>query len=156
MAPHVVVLDRGWKDIKKRIRDLDGKGVAVGIRARDAGKQGPDGTDVIDYAIYNEFGTETIPARPFMRRTAATAEAEVRKVAGRWAGMVVAGRMTVAQALGSLGEFYMAKIQGTIRSATGWAAPLSPRTIKAKGSTKPLIDHGVLINTVGWERRDER
>ena len=148
---NVTVRDMGWNRIRTTIRELDGAGVKVGIRARDAGRQGPDRVDVIDYAVYNEFGTEDIPSRPFMRRTADTGQTETLRVMRRWADMAMRGQMSVPQVLGSLGEYYQMRMQATIRSARRWAAPNAPSTIEAKGSSSPLIQHGILINSIGWE-----
>jgi hypothetical protein len=153
MAANVTVRDLGWRKIKTSVRELDGAGVKVGIRARDAGKQN-DGVAVIDYAVYNEFGTERIPKRPFMRRTAETSEPEVRKVTTRWAGLVAGGKMSVSQALGSLGLWYADRIKATIRNSKSWATPLSPATIARKGSSTPLIDRAIMLNTIDWERDD--
>ena len=152
---NVTVRDMGWNRIKGNIRDLDGKGVKVGIVARDANKKGADGdTDVIDYAMFQEFGTEHIPSRPFMRRAADTGEPKFHKAARAIAKEMVMGRVNVDQAVGSIGQWFVQHIQGTIRRASTWAVPLSPTTVRKKKSTAPLIDHAVMVNTISWERDD--
>ena len=150
VSTSVTVRDRGWIGIKAKVRELDGAAVKVGIRARDAGKMN-DGVAVIDYAIWNEYGTATIPKRPYMRRTADTSEGALKAVTTKWAKMLVGGTMTVDQVLHSLGQYYKMRIQGTIRNASSWATPLAPSTIRQKGSTKILIDQGILISTIDYE-----
>lgn len=156
MAGNVTVRDLGWRRFKTAARDLDGKGVKVGIRARDAGKQN-DGVDVIDIALWNELGTSDgrVPKRPFMRHTADTSKAEVVAAASRWAGMILAGKLSADRALASLGEFYKMKIQATIRGSKAWAVPNAAETVRRKGSSTPLVDQGVMLGTVDWERDDK-
>lgn len=157
----VTVRDLGWKKIKVAAKQLDGAGVKVGIRARDAGKQN-DGVDVIDVAVWNEWGVRDqdgsvrTPARPFMRHTADTSDAAVRAVTARWAGMLLAGRMTVAQVLGSLGLWYADRIKDTVRNSRSWAEPNAASTVARKGSSVPLVDQGVLLGTIDWEHNDKR
>lgn len=152
---NVTVRDVGWERFKAVARELDGAGVKVGIRAQDARKKS-EGVAVIDYAILNELGTETIPKRPFMRHTADTSQADVAKVVTLWVGMLMAGKMGVSQLLGSLGEFYKLKTQAVIRNSKAWAVPNAPATIARKKSSTPLIDNAVLINTIDWQRDDKR
>ena len=61
MSVEVKLIDHGFDSIVKQALKLDGKGVKVGIRR---GKGSHDGTDMLDIAVYNHFGTSTIPARP--------------------------------------------------------------------------------------------
>ena len=66
MASRVTVKDLGWRSIKAGALGLNGRGVKVGILANAGAK---DGTQIADYAAFNEFGTSSIPARPFLRQT---------------------------------------------------------------------------------------
>ena len=52
------------KKLKKMLEELGKLEVAVGIQE---GEKYPDGTSVLDVAMWNELGTETIPSRPFIR-----------------------------------------------------------------------------------------
>lgn len=144
----VQVRDLGWRQIKTSARGLHGRGVKVGFRA---GSGSNDGVPIVEYAAYNEFGTATSPARPFMRRTADQNQREVGDFARTLAAGVIAGRMNANMALNRLGLFYQNLIQTTITSARSWAEPLSPVTIKRKGSSAPLIDKGILRGAVSYE-----
>ena len=64
MARHVTDRDLGWKKIKQELEVASRLEVAVGLLQGD--KNG-DGVQIAEYAAYNEFGTDTIPSRPFMR-----------------------------------------------------------------------------------------
>ena len=57
------------------------------------------------------------------------------------------------QALGQLGEMTKGDVQTEIRS--GDFAPLKPATIKRKGSSRPLIDTGQMVQSIAWELGDK-
>lgn len=146
---NVTVVDRGWTQIKTRARAMDGRSVKVGIFGGKSGSA--DGVAVVDYAIFNELGTSTIPARPFLRTTADQQRGNVAKIGGNLAQQVMTGRQSVGGALGTLGQWFSDRVAATIRGSKGWAAPLAPSTIARKGSSTPLIDQGRLINAIRHE-----
>lgn len=149
MAGNVVVRDLGWRRIKTEVRQLHGRGVRVGLLA-SSGSSG--GVAVVDIAVFNELGTQHIPARPFLRNAVDRNEKAVAPLAKSLAGAVVAGRLTADQVLDRLGLWMQDKIQDSIRTAFQWAAPNAPSTIRKKGSSKPLIDKGVLLRSVSYEK----
>jgi phage gpG-like protein len=148
MVAAVRDIDKGWRQIKLNMEQLKGRHVKVGITA-DSGSV--DGTTVIDYATYNEFGTRSIPARPFMATTADRYRDQTVKVAEAMIGQVLDQRYTVDTMLARLGAWYQAKVQQTIRDAKEWAVPNDPKTIAMKGSSSPLIDTGRLVQSVRYE-----
>ena len=147
---NVTVIDRGWTQIKTRVRSMDGRSVKVGIFGGQSGGGG-DGVAVVDYAIFNELGTSNIPARPFLRTAADQQSANVAKRGGAVAQAVMAGRMSVDAALGDLGAWFADRVAATIRASKGWAAPLAPSTIARKGSSVPLINQARLVNAIRHE-----
>lgn len=152
MPRRTILIDRGWRRISAQALGLNGRAVKVGIRADGAGGAANDGVQIVDIATYNEFGTEHIPARPFMRRTADEQEKAVGTFAQKLAGQVIAGKMNPDGLLDALGLWYVARIRDTIRSAFRWAAPNAPSTIRRKGSSKPLIDTGAMIGAVDYQK----
>ncbi len=64
--PVVLDKDMGYKRIFNDINQLDNRSVKIGLM----GGEEVSGVSVVDYAVYNEFGTSRIPARPFMSTTA--------------------------------------------------------------------------------------
>lgn len=122
------------------------------------GAKTTDGKSVATYAAYNEFGTATIPPRPFMRNTL-TRERE------NWARGVEAfiGRgMTPEGALRAVGARMADDIRKTIRESID-IVENAPSTIRKKtrkstggqeGETDtppPLIDKGNLLLSINWE-----
>lgn len=164
----------GLEDYLRQVNSLDGHGVKIGIQS-DAGDE--DGTSILDIAIYNEFGTETIPARPFIRDFAQKNEKVLGIAMDRVAAKVESGG-SVDAALASLGEFAQKHQQAHVRASKSWATPNAKSTVQAKSRAKkggsvismpllsvaastanislqsdvPLIDHGVLVNAIRWEK----
>ena len=146
MKGSVSVTDKGWGRAKREAASLKGRAVRVGLRAGGASGE------VIQYAAYNEFGTKTVPARPFMRTAADTGRDKAGALMGQLARAVVGGRISGEQALDRVGLWFVDFVQQTIQNAASWAKPLSPRTIAAKGSSKPLIDTRVMLRSVDYEK----
>jgi len=152
MAGRLVIRrDHGWRRIKADVLRLRNQEVKVGLRAGKGVSD--DGIPVVEYAYLNEFGTEHIPARPFLRRTADEAKGGPLSAHARnlVAGLI-RGRLTVDGVLDGVGLWFRARVQATIRSAKSWAVPNAPYTIKRKGSSFPLIDDGRMAENVDYEK----
>jgi len=116
------------------------------------GNEEVEGVSVVDYATYNEFGTSRgIPARPFMSTTADLHKEDIIKFTGFLVGQMIDGKIDDTTVLKNLGEKYQSYIQQTIRDAKNWAVPNAESTIKAKGSSSPLIDTGRMVGAVRYE-----
>jgi HK97 gp10 family phage protein len=148
MSQSVRVIDKGWNKALAASKAINGRAVRVGIRAGAA----QEGVAVVDYAVMNEFGTEDIPARPFMRHTADEAEGKLQSYARKLLGPMLDGAMTVTAVLDAVGLWYQARMRGTIRNSPSWAKANAPATIAMKGSSKPLVDHGVLVGSIDYEK----
>lgn len=142
MAVKVTTIDHGFEQLKKDVASLKGRGVKVGIMG---------GGEVLDYAMYNEFGTSRIPARPFMQTAYDRNEAEMNKFVDFLAQQIIDGKSNADRVLRILGETYQLKVQETIRNAKEWAVPNAPGTIEQKGSSSPLIDEGRMVGSVRYE-----
>lgn len=147
MSVEVKLIDHGFDNIIRQALKLDGRGVKVGIRR---GKGSHDGTDMLDIAVYNHFGTATIPARPFVSDCAEKNAGQIKEAQKRLVYRVYQGGLSADGALAQLGAWYVSVQKGHILHG-GWT-PNAPATIKRKGSNRPLVDTGQLVNTVDWER----
>lgn len=127
----------------------DGPCVKVGILS-DSGTWAEGGdANLVDIATFNEFGTSTIPERPFMRQTW---ERRIGKVVERFkqlAAKIFAVEMNTKDALVMVGDEYKGFIQSEITEG-GWT-PNAPSTIRQKKSSKPLIDTGRMRGSVNFE-----
>lgn len=136
-------IDKGYKQIALNVRGLKHRGVKIGFIG---------GGTVTEYAIYNEFGTSRMPARPFMGTTADKYGPQVVKLVDQLVGSIVEGKSDIERVLSVMGEWYQMKMQQTIRDAKQWAVPNSPETIAMKGSSSPLIDTGRMLGSVSYEK----
>ncbi len=139
---------------------LDGKTTLVAGVLKGSTADVDDGkihktVPVAPYAAANEFGTEKIPPRPFLRTTFAAKEQEWRKAV--FLALQRRGVDHPEMALRDVGGLVRGDIVATIR--TGHFTPLSPKTIEAKRRKgrpepeTPLIDTGSLIRSVAYEVR---
>jgi hypothetical protein len=144
-----ILIDRGWMKFQTNIQQLQRQGVKVGLRST-AGSH--NGVLIVDYAVFNEFGTSKIPARPFMRRTADQSRQFLAPFVSALTQRMIQNNLSVSQVMNQLGLFYQDKIRNTIRSSPTWAVPNAPSTIKKKGSSVPLIDTGAMLGAVDYQR----
>lgn len=129
---------------KQDMRALAAKTVKVGIQA-DAGEY-PDGTKVIDVAIWNHFGTSSIPARPFLTAAVRRYREEIKATMSTLAAAVSRGEILPEVAHMKAGLAMTNYIRQTMREGP-WT-PLSPETIKRKGHSRPLFDQHILVNKI--------
>lgn len=101
-----------------------------------------DGKYVADIANKQEFGTLEIPARPFFRIA-------VSKNQGKWLGIFknqFLANQDFNLSLNQVGEVARGDIIESIMEIN--TPPNAKATIKAKGSSKPLIDTGFMRSSV--------
>lgn len=129
----------------EKAADSDHNSVKVGFLK---GATYPDGTSVPLVAAVNEFGAPSRgqPPRPFFRRMIADKGRE-------WPDAVVrllkANEYDVDRTLEMAGSAIAGQLRASITTLTD--PPLAPSTIARKGSTKPLIDTGHMLNSVDHE-----
>lgn len=106
----------------------------------------PEGTPVAYVATIHEFGTEHIPARPFMRPAVADHGQEWMQLLAQGAQRAAEGGISARDVL----EMVTLKAAGDVGKAivAVTSPPLSPITIARKGKSKPLIDTGQMLQSV--------
>lgn len=144
-------VDRGFDQFVRLTRAIDGRGVKFGIQA-NAGKDPDTGADLLDIAIINEFGTEHIPARPALRDFVEKNGQVLDQAMDRAAAAVQDGRITVDAALDQLGAFAEKHQKAHFQQSKKWAEPNAQSTVAKKGSDVPLIDDGLLVGAVRYEK----
>lgn len=133
------------KKFKKMLQQLKELEVRVGFQAGEATEE--DGTDVCDVAIYNEFGTDHIPERPFLRNSVDNNKSKINSFLKNTKKDLVSGK-PAEQVLKEIGIFQKDLIQQEI--GHGSFEPNAESTIKKKGSSKPLIDTGRMRQSVNY------
>jgi len=104
-----------------------------------------DGTDVADVAMFNEFGTSTIPARPFMEQSFERHKAEYVEECERIWDAVVKKQPT-APLIRKFGKKVKQDIIDEIE--LGQFVPNAPSTVARKGFNKPLYETGLLEKSI--------
>ncbi len=128
--------------------------VAVGFQEgiehidRDGNK---DGATVAEIAAYNELGTSTSPARPFMKQSFENHEKELQASCDQVYKTLSNGG-TTGDALAQLGVYLKGLVQDEI--VNGGFEPNAAATIERKGSSTPLIDSGNMRQSVNYMVRD--
>lgn len=126
----------------KKLANLE---VCVGWQAGDS--QEDDGTDLVDIAAYNEFGTSKTPARPFMKQSFQNHEEQLQAACDNVNNEISNGS-SAEKALNTLGVVCKGLVQAEI--VDGGFAPNAESTIKRKGSDTPLVDTGTMRQTVNY------
>ena len=112
----------------------------------------PDGTPVAAVAAWNEFGVpdKNIPERPYMRNAIEDAEVVLMPILKE--GIDPKDMALDARTAGRMGEAMKSHIQREITTLID--PPNAPYTVLQKGSSSPLIDSGVMRNSVDYEVKD--
>lgn len=139
---------RLWDKLRRQLAKQSSKEVVVGVTS---GTTENTGASVAQYAAMNEYGTSSIPARPFMRTAFDSNRQKLERTADRAVGLVIDGKMSETAALESMGLQMRAFIVRSIKSGP-WA-PNAESTIRQKKSDKPLQDHGTLLANIQYEIR---
>lgn len=132
---------RGGSKFRSALRDAVSKAaggaVRVGILETKTypAKDGKGDVSVAQAAYWNEYGTATIPARPFFRNTIAEKQDEW---ADNAASILQHTDGDVGRALALIGDDVKGDIVETIQNFN--EPENAPSTVKKKGFNKPLID----------------
>lgn len=103
---------------------------------------------IADVAKWMEYGTPTIPARPFLRPVFRENKDRIRKRYYRMLKKLVKMKRIETRALEPLGEELVALVKDKIDSI--FEPSLSDITVKRKGHGKPLIDTYQLRDNIGY------
>ena len=146
----VKVKDNGYNSYLKAVKDLNGKGIKVGLFAAV-------GDEVLTKGIVNEFGTTkagkgkniTIPERSFIR---STYNKNYKKVSRRFGQIFESFSKKNYAVIPKLKLIGLEQENKTKQTITDMKSPPNKKsTIAAKGSSHPLIDTGELRSKITSE-----
>lgn len=103
--------------------------------------------DVTDVAMFNELGTSSSPSRPFLRKSVDENESRIKNACSTQLKKIAQGG-TSGACLKEIGAFGVKIVQEKIRD--GEYVPDAPATVRKKGSDKPLIDTGLMRQSVHY------
>lgn len=155
-ANRIIDKDLGMKKIQKQIDLMDGSYVLTGYQEGEVTKQQvkgqrtkKGGQSMAQIAFENEFGTSKIPARSFIRSSFDQNRQKINAYIQSRYDLIVEGQQTTKRGLGQIGQFMSGLIVDKIETLR--TPPLSRVTIQLKGSDKPLIDFGQMLQSVRYK-----
>ena len=140
------VIDRKWKKIVKNFPKFDNTVLKVGIQ-KDAGENFA-GESIAEYAAKNEYGSRRIPERSFIRSTIDQKRPQIFKLIANEFDKTLKLRISPERALKVVGTYVETEIKKKITALR--SPPNSPVTIKRKGSSNPLIDSGLMRQSIRY------
>lgn len=148
----------GWENtILAKLKKQTGKEVAVGFPAGKEGIHTPNyenGASILDVAVYNNFGTDTSPRRPFMEKAAQAMQEPVGKLLGKRFAGAISRDVDTAIILEEAGQLAAGIVKETITDLD--SPPNAPATIAKKKSSNPLIDTGAMRQHVTHHVREKK
>lgn len=153
MAKLIRQNQKAFETIVSQIKELEGKQVQAGWFASAVYY---DGTPVAYVASIQEFGSpaNNIPPRPFMRPAVAQNKNAWLALMQQGAKAIIRGGQTLGQVMGKLGQRASDDIAKSIEAVD--SPPLKPATIRRKGFAKPLVDSGIMLQSVTYVVEDEK
>lgn len=113
-----------------------------------------DALTLVEVATFHEFGTVHVHQRSFLRSNDRDNRKKYRNMITEIKDKIIFESMTITRGLSLLGEQIRADIQTKIRAGINPA--LAASTIKAKGSSKPLIDTGQLVAGITYKVKGDK
>lgn len=105
--------------------------------------------EIAKIAAINEYGSEHIPSRPFMRRAADVEGAALGRATTRALEQAASGKISEVEAAEKVGSAVHAAVIRSLKSTRSWAKPNAPSTNAKKGAYPPLhaghdrLEHGL-------------
>ena len=152
--PHDRLTPEGRKFFKE-IEKLKKLQVRVGYQqGKDFHEEEGKKVDILDVAMFNELGTSRIPSRPFMRDSVDDNAESITKFCKAQLKGISSGTKDAESSLKAIGAMQVGLVQKTIKD--GNFVPNAPSTIEKKGSDKPLIDTGLMRQSVHYVITDKK
>ena len=131
--------------IRDRTRDFERLEVRIGVQEN---QQYEDGTPVAYVAAIHEYGAPKvgIPPRPFLRTTLDQKRKEWTDQMRDGVAAVMHRAVSVEQALEMIGMGAAGDVKKTISTVS--SPPLKQATIARKGHAKPLVETGLLLQSI--------
>ena len=127
------------------------KALIVKVGIPGGGQQYPDGTPIVKVGAQHEYGTREIPMRSFLRVPFRVKDAEIKASIAKEMKALLTGQ-SAKDGLAHIGITALNISRGafTTKGYGEWQ-DIKPATKKAKGSSQPLIDTGILRGALTWE-----
>lgn len=147
---HVGMLSKSskWKGIVKKLKAL---GVArMSVTAGPTGGRGSGDLTNAEVAAFHEYGTSRIPARPFIAPAFRDNQVKYRNMLAIAAKKTIGRQASFDFFLRLIGAQMAADQKNYVTQGPPIPPPNAPSTIKAKGSSRTLVDTGAMVNSITY------
>lgn len=156
---HVKMDARAWASLQLKLKEAGNLHVKVGVLGDKpvtaAAEAGEENISAIELAAIHEFGSPAagVPERSFLRRAFGFGKGAPGQAAvmAKLAKGIVTGKATPVQAYNVLGVWGVKQVKDTIAAGPHIPPPLAPATVEKKGSDRPLVDTGRLVNSISHQ-----
>jgi hypothetical protein len=142
-----VTVQRSGLTMAQILKRLQDSSITVGVHSDTGTYDG--GQTVVDVAAWNEFGTETIPERSFLRSTIGNNRAKYKGEFQKAYLEAIRGGMNLRASAGFIGNVARDDIKKTINDMKD--PPNAASTIARKGFDDPLIETRKLWASIKWK-----
>lgn len=157
-----------WRSLVRTLENLQSGDayVKAGVIGEAAGKKEHEGGPLTngELATIHEFGTQTIPARPFILGTFSMNRGKYLELLRKVVRAVYLGKASVLNGLKLIGEQMASDMRNRMVDGSGIPPPLAASTIAAKirkgvwnakgraggRAPRPLVDSGRLRNSISY------
>jgi hypothetical protein len=149
VAAKFKLFDKGQKrldSMRKAMAKADGF-VKVGV-LQESSERADDELSNAEVAFIHEFGAGAAPERSWLRSTFDANRDVYLRLLERMVPLIMDEKLSARKAMDIIGQRFAADCKARITS--GIAPALSEETIRAKGSSKPLIDTSQFINSITY------
>lgn len=134
------------KSIRKLMKNMS---VIAGLPKGSGSYQ--DGISIVEVGAINEFGTNKIPARSFVRVPIQNAKKSIFKLVALESKKLYSLKSSVSISLETIGIMMSDKMKESFTN-NNWKEN-APYTVEKKGSSTPLINSGQLRQSITFEVR---
>lgn len=147
--------DKGLRRVGNLLRSMrdSGSTVKVGLVGDSEKAKRADGSLTNpELGIVHEFGTSTIPARPFIGPGFRKHEPEYKQLLQTMVTKLVrTGKRSHEDVLGLIGAKAAADLKLFVTQGEPIPPPNSEKTIQRKGSSRTLVDTGRMVDAITWK-----
>lgn len=140
-----------WKKVSNTIKRNLQKAGALEIGVLKDSQLYPDGTEPADVAYWNEYGTDTIPARFWLSGAIKHNQQFVRDTIKRINSRYPLNSNAYQIAMNEFGRQLKTKIIATVENNDIEMAGNAPSTQTAKGGDTPIVDTGHLLRQINFK-----
>lgn len=143
--------DLGKAKIERELRAARKLVALVGIPSDAKRHEDNPNIGLAEIAFIMEKGStvNNIPPRPFMQQTRTMNEKKVADLSKKYLSAISTGKMSAMDAIKKLGASYESAMKKIFISGT--FAPNAPSTARRKKSSRPLIDTGLLRQSIKYK-----